>query len=164
MKGDYTDKGELQIDGTSSRGGPLNLAEVYVEPLNASFAADSLQIIKEKDPKSFFFNIIISRLMLRIYSQWLADNFIINGVVRPEGNNIYILRSGIDWPISLILEGSSRTSITAWAQSLGLYNYICGYMDFNSNTFRNDIMYNVIDVIAPHYLKLKHRKELSGAQ
>lgn len=102
--------------------------------------------------------------MLRIYSQWLADNFIINGVVRPEGNNIYILRSGIDWPISLILEGSSRTSITAWAQSLGLYNYICGYMDFNSNTFRNDIMYNVIDVIAPHYLKLKHRKELSGAQ
>lgn len=43
-------------------------------------------------------------------------------------------------------------------------NYICGHMDFNTNTFRNDVIYNVIDDVVPHYLKLKHWKELIDAQ
>ncbi|KAH7668571.1 hypothetical protein IHE45_11G019300 [Dioscorea alata] len=37
-------------------------------------------------------------------------------------------------------------------------------MDFNCHMFRNDIIYNVIDDIALHYVKLKRRKELIGAQ
>ncbi|XP_039126947.1 uncharacterized protein LOC120263106 [Dioscorea cayenensis subsp. rotundata] len=118
--GDYTDWGEFQIDGRSSRNGPLNLAEVYAEALNAGI------------------------------EWWLEANFIVNGTTLPEvNNNKYVLRTDIDRPVSLILEGPSRTGKKIWARSLGLHNYICGHMDFNANTFRNDVMYNVIDDVAP---------------
>lgn len=77
---------------------------------------------------------------------------------------MYILMDDINRPISLILEEPCKTWKIAWARSLGLYNYICGHMDFNSHTFRNDVMYNVIDDVAPHYLQLKHQNGLIGAQ
>lgn len=62
------------------------------------------------------------------------------------------------------MKGLSWVGKTSWARSLGLHNYICGHMDFNANVFRNDVMYNVIDDIPPQYLRLKHWKELIGAQ
>ncbi|XP_039138831.1 uncharacterized protein LOC120276171 [Dioscorea cayenensis subsp. rotundata] len=171
-EGDFTNWGEFQIDGRSSRNGPLNLAKVYAEALNTSSVADSLQIIKEKDPKSFFLQYhnlkanaecIFARPISVFQSkqdyssfvvdtciaQWLEDNFFVNGASRPKGNNKYILRTVIDRPMSLILEGPSRTGKTAWARSLGRYNYICGHMDFNANNFKNDVMYNLIDDVAP---------------
>lgn len=74
------------------------------------------------------------------------------------------MKIGIYWATSLVLEGQSHTGKTAWARSLGTHNYICGHLDFNLVTFRNDVLYNMIDDVAPHYLRLKHWKELIGAQ
>nr|AIG55112.1 replication-associated protein [Dioscorea nummularia] len=184
--GDYTDWGEFQIDGRSSRGGTHDLSTVYADALNATSVKESLQIIKEKDPKSFYLryhNIKANaeRIFARpvdmfrskwAYSsfhvsqgiqQWLVTNFDENSAARPFENNIFILKENMDRPISLILEGPSRTGRTEWARSLGPHNHICGHMDFNTHTLRNDVMYNVIDNIAPHYLKLKHWKKLIGA-
>nr|AIQ85963.1 AC1 [Squash leaf curl virus] len=67
-------------------------------------------------------------------------------------------------PTSIIIEGGSRTGKTMWARSLGPHNYLSGHLDFNSRVFSNDVKCNVIDDVAPHYLKLKHWKELIGAQ
>lgn len=53
-EGDFIDWSEFQIDGRSSRGGLHNLSEVYAEALNATSVEDSLMIIKEKDPWSFY--------------------------------------------------------------------------------------------------------------
>lgn len=67
-------------------------------------------------------------------------------------------------PTSLILEGPSRTGKMTWARSLGSHNYICGHLDFNLATFHNDVLYNIIDDVAPSYLRLKHWRELIDAQ
>ncbi|KAJ1440937.1 Geminivirus AL2 coat protein, MSV type [Sesbania bispinosa] len=67
-------------------------------------------------------------------------------------------------PKSIIVEGHSRTGKTQWARSLGRHNYLCGHLDFNSRCYSNDVVYNVIDDISPNYLKMKHWKELLGAQ
>ncbi|KAJ1386758.1 hypothetical protein SESBI_40559 [Sesbania bispinosa] len=67
-------------------------------------------------------------------------------------------------PKSIIVEGHSRTGKTQWARSLGRHSYLCGHLDFNSKCYSNDAVYNVIDDIGPNYLKMKHWKELLGAQ
>lgn len=184
--GDYTDCGKFQIDGRSSRGGPVNLAEVYADTLKAGSVVESLQIIREKDPENFFlqyhnlranaerlfappifdfkskwgsYSFVVSTRI----SQWLLDNFVVNDAARLNVNNIYTLRTNIDRPVSLILEGPSQVGKTSWARSVGLHNYICGHIDFNANVFRNDVIYNVIDDVLPQYLRLKHWKELIGA-
>ncbi|KAG5540891.1 hypothetical protein RHGRI_020958 [Rhododendron griersonianum] len=51
--GEYEDWGEFQIDGRSARGSQTSAAEVYAEALNAGNKQEALQIIKEKDPKSY---------------------------------------------------------------------------------------------------------------
>nr|AIG55111.1 replication-associated protein [Dioscorea alata]AIG55171.1 replication-associated protein [Dioscorea alata] len=185
--GDYTDWGEFQIDSRYSRGGTHDLLTRYAGASNATSVQELLQIIKEKDPRSFslqYHNIranaerIFARPVAMFRSnwayssfhvtqgiqQWLVTNFDENSAARPFENNIFILKENIDRPISLILEGPSRTGKTEWARSLGPHNYICGYMDFNPHTFRNDVMYNIIDNIAPRDLKLKHWKQLIGAE
>ncbi|KAJ1383094.1 Geminivirus AL2 coat protein, MSV type [Sesbania bispinosa] len=63
-----------------------------------------------------------------------------------------------------MVEGHSRTGKTQWARSLGRHNYLCGHLDFNSRCYSNGVVYNVIDDISPNYLKMKHWKELLGAQ
>nr|ANA76338.1 replication-associated protein [Euphorbia caput-medusae latent virus] len=65
-----------------------------------------------------------------------------------------------DRPITLIIEGPSKTGKTAWARSLGRHNYYCGGVDFsNYDVFA---LYNVIDDIPFQYLPCK--KELLGCQ
>lgn len=93
----------------------------------------------------------------------MATNFVENCAARLFDGNRFITKDNIDWPMSLILKGPSRARKTAWARSLGQHNYICGHMDFDTNAFRNDVMYNIVDDIAAQYLKLKHWKELIGA-
>ncbi|KAE9466699.1 hypothetical protein C3L33_01367, partial [Rhododendron williamsianum] len=51
--GVYVDDGVFQVDGRSARGGQQAIAEVYAEALNAPSKLIALQIIKEKDPKSY---------------------------------------------------------------------------------------------------------------
>ncbi|XP_039143985.1 uncharacterized protein LOC120281140 [Dioscorea cayenensis subsp. rotundata] len=87
---DYTDWGEFQIDGRSSRGGSLNLSEVYTEALNASSADESLQIIQEKDPKSFYLQyhnlkanaeLIFTCPVSVFKSKWDLSSFTVDNVI-----------------------------------------------------------------------------------
>ncbi|GAB4857132.1 Replication-associated protein [Ancistrocladus abbreviatus] len=87
-----------------------------------------------------------------------------NPAAWPSENNRYVLKPDVDRPQSLIIEGPSRVGKIAWAHSLGKHNYLSGHLDFNSRIFSNDVDYNAIDDISPNYLKLKHWKELIGAQ
>nr|QVS02712.1 replication-associated protein [Trifolium virus 1] len=63
-------------------------------------------------------------------------------------------------PITLIIEGPSKTGKTAWARSLGRHNYFCGGVDFSF--WDNHAIYNVIDDIPFQFLPCK--KELLGSQ
>jgi len=73
--------------------------------------------------------------------QWLGEVFE-DPSARPVKNN------SSDRPLSLILEGPSRTGKTAWARSLGVHNYISGHLDFNAKSYSNNVTYNVIDDIS----------------
>nr|AVH79973.1 replication-associated protein [Alfalfa leaf curl virus] len=65
-----------------------------------------------------------------------------------------------DRPLTLIIEGPTKTGKTAWARSLGLHNYFCGGIDFSA--WNNHALYNVIDDIPFQFLPCK--KELLGCQ
>nr|QHU79479.1 replication associated protein [Opuntia virus 1] len=178
----FLDYGEFQIDGRSARGGKQSENESFAKALNASSKEEALQILKEEQPKHFllqFHN--LSSNLDKIFApppqqfqnkyfnfkitddieQWLGETFEFD-LTSPAGPKINKIIE--DRPKSLIVEGPSRTGKTAWARSLGAHNYLSGHLDFNSKCFSNSAMYNVIDDITPHYLKLKHWKELIGAQ
>ncbi|CAC69850.1 replication associated protein [Macroptilium yellow mosaic virus-[Cuba]] len=168
--------GEFQVDGRSARGGCQSANDSYAKALNASSVEQALQILKEEQPKDFLLqNHNIRSNLERIFAKapepwvppfhlsslnnvpaemqaWVDDYFGRGAAARPER------------PISIIVEGDSRTGKTMWARSLGPHNYLSGHLDFNSRIYSNEVLYNVIDDISPNYLKLKHWKELIGAQ
>ncbi|AAC09254.1 Rep [Potato yellow mosaic Trinidad virus] len=174
--GDSVEWGEFQIDGRSARGGQQSVNDTYAKALNAASAAEALQIIKEEQPQHFFLqhhNLVANaaKIFTKAPEPWVppfqlssftnvpdemqewADNYFGRGAAaRPER------------PISIIIEGDSRTGKTMWARVLGPHNYLSGHLDFNSRVYSNGVEYNVIDDVAPQYLKLKHWKELLGAQ
>ncbi|KAJ1442126.1 Geminivirus AL2 coat protein, MSV type [Sesbania bispinosa] len=175
--GDFIDYGEFQVDRRSSRGGKQDMADVYAEALNSSSKPQALQIIKEKDPKTFFVQYHnISTNADRIFApppQPYVPFFSPSSFRLPHELRLWLERELIldefsaarpFRPKSIIVEGQSRTGKTQWARSLGRHNYLCGHLDFNSRVFSNDALYNVIDDISPNYLKMKHWKELLGAQ
>nr|CRI68613.1 Replication protein [Pepper huasteco yellow vein virus] len=171
--GDTVEWGEFQIDGRSARGGQQSANDTYAKALNSASAEEALQIIKEEQPQHFFlqFHNIVSNAnrifqtppepwvppfqqasfnnVPAIMTQWVSDN-VCDAAARP-------LR-----PLSLVVEGPSRTGKTLWARSLGPHNYICGHMDLSPKIYSNNAWYNVIDDIPPHYVK--HFKEFMGAQ
>nr|QHU79563.1 replication associated protein [Opuntia virus 1] len=178
----FLDYGEFQIDPRSARGGRQSSNESYAKALNASSKDEALKIIKEEQPQHYVLmyhniNANLDRIFEpptkkfeKLYSsfkitddmeQWVGETFEFD-VTSPAGP--FINKIIGDRPMSLIVEGPSRTGKTAWARSLGDHNYLCGHLDFNSKCFSNSAMYNVIDDVTPHYLKLKHWKELIGAQ
>ncbi|KAG5567106.1 hypothetical protein RHGRI_002616 [Rhododendron griersonianum] len=160
--GDYIDDGEFQIDGRSARGGQQAIADVYAEALNASTKHIALQIIKEKDPKTYV-------LQFHNINTNLDKNFVVppSPYVHPfppgsfnqvpdemqqwVENNVKDSAARPYRPISI--EGPSRVGKTVWARSLGPHNYLCGHLDLNEKIFSNDAWYNVIDDVNPHYLK-----------
>nr|AIN36313.1 REP [Macroptilium yellow spot virus] len=174
--GDTIEWGEFQVDARSARGGQQTANESYAKVLNAQNLEQALQILKEEQPKDYVLqhhNIRsnLERIFAKAPEPWAppfhlssftnvpkemqawADNYFGRGAAaRPER------------PISIIIEGDSRTGKTMWARALGSHNYLSGHLDFNSKVYSNDVQYNVIDDIAPQYLKLKHWKELIGAQ
>ncbi|AGA80992.1 replication-associated protein [Tomato yellow mottle virus] len=174
--GEFLDFGVFQIDGRSSRGGIQTTNDSYAKALNAGSAESALQILKEEQPAHYFLhyhNLVnnANRIFQKAPEPWVppfqlssfnavpdemqewADDYFGRGAAaRPER------------PISIIVEGDSRTGKTMWARSLGPHNYLSGHLDFNSRVYSNEVEYNVIDDVAPHYLKLKHWKELIGAQ
>ncbi|AAQ21052.1 replication protein [Tomato chino La Paz virus] len=174
--GDTLEWGEFQIDGRSARGGQQTANDAAAEALNASSKEEAMRIIKEKLPKEFLFQYHnLSSNLDRIFAkapepwvppfplssftnvpdemqEWADDYFGRGAAARPER------------PISIIIEGDSRTGKTMWARALGPHNYLSGHLDFNPRVYSNDVEYNVIDDVTPQYLKMKHWKELIGAQ
>nr|AGH27813.1 AC1 protein [Tomato yellow leaf curl virus] len=171
--GDFIDFGVFQIDSRSARGGQQSANEAYAEALNSGSKSEALNILKEKAPKDYILQFHNLRSNLdRIFSpalevyispflsssfnqvpdeldEWVAEN-VESSAARP-------------WrPISIVIEGDRRTGKTMWARSLGPHNYLCGHLDLSPKVYSNDVWYNVIDDVDPHYLK--HFKEFMGAQ
>nr|UUV61230.1 C1 [Tomato mottle leaf curl virus] len=174
--GDFIDHGVFQIDGRSARGGQQSANDTYAKVLNAGSVMEALNILREEQPKDFVLQHHNIRSNLeRIFQnapepwvppfplssftevpeemqEWADDYFGGDPAARPER------------PISIIIEGDSRTGKTMWARALGPHNYLSGHLDFNSRVYSNEAEYNVIDDVTPQYLKMKHWKELIGAQ
>ncbi|ADW10639.2 replication-associated protein [Sida micrantha mosaic virus-[snap bean:Brazil:2003]] len=174
--GDTIEWGEFQIDGRSARGGCQTANDAAAEALNAPTKEVALQIIREKLPEKFLFqfhnlNSNLDRIFARAPEPW-APPFRLSSFTNvpdemQEWADDYFGRGSAARPlrpISLIVEGGSRTGKTMWARALGPHNYFSGHLDFNSKVYSDQVEYNVIDDVAPHYLKLKHWKELIGAQ
>ncbi|AGK90097.1 AC1 protein [Tomato leaf curl China virus - OX2] len=170
--GDVLDHGVFQIDGRSARGGCQSANDAYAEAINSGSKASALSILREKAPKDYVLqyhnlNNNLDKIFtppMEVYvspfssssfdrvpeelEEWAAENVVSSA--RP-------LR-----PISIVIEGDSRTGKTMWARSLGPHNYLCGHLDLSPKVYNNDAWYNVIDDVDPHYLK--HFKEFMGAQ
>nr|QBO66564.1 replication associated protein [Duranta leaf curl virus] len=171
--GDYIDWGQFQIDGRSARGGQQTANDVAAKALNAGPAEAALAIIREKLPKDYVLqfhnlNSNLDRIFtppIEVYvspfssssfdqvpeaiEEWASEN-VVGAAARPMR------------PISIVIEGDSRTGKTMWARSLGPHNYLCGHLNLSPKVYSNDAWYNVIDDVDPHYLK--HFKEFMGAQ
>ncbi|AFA26469.2 replication-associated protein [Pedilanthus leaf curl virus-[Cestrum nocturnum]] len=171
--GDTLDWGEFQIDGRSARGGQQSANDAYAAAINTGSKSEALRVIKEIAPKDYVLqfhnlNANLDRIFtppVEVYvspfcsssfdqvpdelEEWAAEN-VVGSAARP-------LR-----PISIVIEGDSRTGKTMWARSLGPHNYMCGHLDLSPKVYNNDVWYNVIEDVDPHYLK--HFKEFMGAQ
>ncbi|ADO40875.1 replicase [Bhendi yellow vein mosaic virus [India:Varanasi:OY36:2005]] len=171
--GDTLEWGEFQIDGRSARGGQQTANDAYAAALNAGSKSEALRVIRELAPKDYVLqfhnlNASLDRIFtppLEVYvspflsssfdqvpeelEEWVSEN-VMDAAARP-------LR-----PLSLVLEGDSRTGKTMWARSLGPHNYLCGHLDLSPKVYSNDAWFNIIDDVDPHYLK--HFKEFMGAQ
>ncbi|ABI63395.1 AC1 [Ageratum yellow vein Hualian virus-[Taiwan:Hsinchu:tom:2003]] len=171
--GDVLDHGVFQVDGRSARGGCQSANDAYAEAINSGSKAAAINILREKAPKDFVLqfhnlNSNLDRIFatpLEVFvcpflsssfdqvpeelEEWVSEN-VRDAAARP-------------WrPISIVIEGDSRTGKTMWARSLGPHNYLCGHLDLSPKVYSNDAWYNVIDDVDPHYLK--HFKEFMGAQ
>nr|WCJ14473.1 replication protein [Fenugreek yellow vein virus] len=171
--GDTLEWGEFQVDGRSARGGQQTANDAYAAALNAGSKPEALRILRELAPKDYvlqFHNlnsnldrifeppreVYVSPFSSSSFDRvpeelevWAAEN-VVNAAARP-------LR-----PVSIVIEGDSRTGKTMWARSLGPHNYLCGHLDLSPKVYSNEAWYNVIDDVDPHYLK--HFKEFMGAQ
>nr|ABU62838.1 replication protein [Macroptilium yellow mosaic virus]ABV53448.1 replication-associated protein [Macroptilium yellow mosaic virus] len=168
--------GEFQVDGRSARGGCQSANDSYAKALNASSVEQALQILKEEQPKDFLLqhhNIRsnLERIFTKVPEPWVPPFHLSSFTNVPAEMQAwvdgYFGRGAAARPeryMSIIVEGDSRTGKTMWARSLGPHNYLMGHLDFNSRVYSNAAEYNVIDDISPNYLKLKHWKELIGAQ
>nr|UXP86167.1 C1 [Soybean stay-green associated virus] len=171
--GDTLEWGQFQIDARSARGGQQSANDAYAKALNSGSKSEALNVIRELMPKDFILqyhnlNANLDRIFaapIEVFvcpfssssfnqvpgelEEWMSEN-VKDAAARP-------------WrPMSIVLEGESRTGKTMWARSLGPHNYLCGHLDLSPKVYSNDAWYNVIDDVDPHYLK--HFKEFMGAQ
>ncbi|QPM65635.1 replication-associated protein [Cotton mosaic virus] len=174
--GDTIEWGVFQIDGRSARGGCQSANDTYAKVLNADSAFQALQILKEEQPRDYVLHLDkvqahVQRIFAKAPEPW-APPFPLSSFTNvpdemQEWADEYFGRSAAARPcrpVSIIIEGDSRTGKTMWARALGLHNYLSGHLDFNARVYSNEVEYNVIDDVSPQYLKLKHWKELIGAQ
>nr|ADR79365.1 C1 [Tobacco curly shoot virus] len=177
--GDVLDYGVFQVDGRSARGGCQSANDAYAEAINSGSKHEALNILREKAPKGLcFYNFIILKFKFSIGfftppMEGLCFSFFY--LLLFESSSLKNLKEwtclknvnecrlrGLLRPMSIIIEGDSRTGKTMWARSLGPHNYLCGHLDLSPKVYNNDAWYNVIDDVDPHYLK--HFKEFMGAQ
>nr|ADN85607.1 replication initiator protein [Tomato leaf curl Gujarat virus] len=171
--GDVVDHGVFQVDGRSARGGCQSANDAYAEAINSGSKAQALNILREKAPKDFvlqFHNLnsnldrIFTPPMDVYVSPFLSSSFdqVPEELEEWAAENVGSPAARPLRPISIVIEGDSRTGKTMWARSLGPHNYLCGHLDLSPKVYSNDAWYNVIDDVDPHYLK--HFKEFMGAQ
>ncbi|KAK8483688.1 hypothetical protein V6N13_023938 [Hibiscus sabdariffa] len=171
--GVFYEWGTFKVDGRSARTNQQTINDAYAQAINSGCKEEALRIIKELVPRDYLCNYhnlssnmdIIFKPVERVFeppyqrssfnnvptmlTDWVVEN-IKDAAARP-------------WrPISLVIEGESRTGKTLWARSLGPHNYLCGQLDLCAKTFTNKAWYNVIDDVDPHFIK--HFKEFMGAQ
>nr|AOS51158.1 Replication-associated protein [Potato yellow mosaic virus] len=175
-EGDTVEWGMFQIDGKSARGGQQTANDAAAGALNSGTKEEAMKIIKEKLPEKFPFQYHnlsgnLDRISMKAPEAWASPFTLSSNAERADeirrGAENYLMRDSTahrERPISIIIEGDSRTGKTMWARVLGPHNYLSGHLDFNSRVYSNGVEYNVIDDVAPQYLKLKHWKELLGAQ
>ncbi|ADO20899.1 Rep [Tobacco leaf curl Pusa virus] len=169
--GDTLEWGEFQIDGRSARGGQQSANDAYAKAINTGSKSEALSVIKELAPKDYVLqfhnlNANLDRIFappLEVFvSPFLSSSF--DQV--PEELECWVSENVRDaaarpWrPVSIVIEGESRTGKTMWARSLGPHNYLCGHLDLSPKVYSNDAWYNVIDDVDPHYLK--HFKDSWG--
>ncbi|ADM64623.2 replication initiator protein [Spinach severe curly top virus] len=171
-EGDYCESGQYKVSGSSK----ANKDDVYHNAVNSGGVKEALEIIKAGDPKTFVIqhhNVLanLERIFKKPQETWtppfpLSSFNNVPDEMQEWADNYFgqPIESRPIRPKSLIIEGDSRTGKTCWARSLGKHNYLSGHLDFNPRVYSNEVEYNVIDDIAPSYLKLKHWKELIGAQ
>nr|AHX37583.1 replication protein [Tomato yellow vein streak virus] len=174
--GDFIDFGNFQIDGRSARGGCQSANDTYAKVLNADNPTKALNILKEEQPRDYILHLDkiqshIQKIFTKAPEPWIPPFQLSSFTNVPdemqEWADEYFGRGAAarpERPISIIIEGDSRTGKTMWARALGPHNYLSGHLDFNSRVYSNEVQYNVIDDVTPHYLKMKHWKELIGAQ
>nr|AWK29922.1 AC1 [Tomato leaf curl Gujarat virus] len=171
--GDYLDHGVFQIDGRSARGGCQSANDAYAEAINTGFKAKALNILRERSSKDYILqfhnlNSNLDRIFappVEVYvSPFLSSSFdqVPEELEEWAVENVGSPAARPMRPISIVIEGDSRTGKTMWARSLGPHNYLCGHLDLSPKVYINDAWYNVIDDVDPHYLK--HFKEFMGAQ
>ncbi|CAC85354.1 AC1 protein [Tomato yellow leaf curl China virus-Tb[Y11]] len=171
--GDVLDHGIFQIDGRSARGGCQSANDAYAEAINSGSKASALNILREKAPKDFVLqfhnlNSNLDRIFTPPIEEYISPFSSSSFDQVPEEldewavDNIFSAAARPLRPISIVIEGDSRTGKTMWARSLGPHNYLCGHLDLSPKVYNNDAWFNVIDDVDPHYLK--HFKEFMGAQ
>nr|AHB20296.1 replication initiator protein [Tomato leaf curl virus]AHB20309.1 replication initiator protein [Tomato leaf curl virus] len=171
--GNVIDHGVFQVDGRSARGGCQSANDAYAEAINSGSKAQALNILREKAPKDFVLqfhnlNSNLDRIFtppMEVYvSPFLSSSFdqVPEELEEWACENVVSSAARPIRPISIVIEGDSRTGKTMWARSLGPHNYLCGHLDLSPKVYNNDAWYNVIDDVDPHYLK--HFKEFMGAQ
>ncbi|QBO66578.1 replication associated protein [Papaya yellow leaf curl virus] len=171
--GDTLDWGEFQIDGRSARGGQQSANDAYAQAINTGSKSEALRVIKDSHQRIMCYNFIIYMLIyigfLHLQWRFMFSPFLHLPSIKFQKN----LRNGLPRtssvplrgplrPISIVIEGDSRTGKTMWARSLGPHNYLCGHLDLSPKVYSNEAWNNVIDDVDPHYLK--HFKEFMGAQ
>nr|QIO03947.1 replication initiation protein [Pepper yellow leaf curl Indonesia virus] len=171
--GDTIEWGAFQIDGRSARGGQIAVNDVYAKALNCESKSAALQLVKELAPKDYVlqyhnldvnFDKIFAQPVDTFVSPYPPSSFdqVPEELRRWADENVKDAAARPWRPISIVIEGESRTGKTMWARSLGPHNYLCGHLDLSPKVYNNDSWYNVIDDVDPHYLK--HFKEFMGAQ
>nr|ARO77528.1 replicase [Papaya leaf curl virus] len=171
--GDFIDFGVFQVDGRSARGGQQSANDAYAEAINSGSKTAALNILKEKAPKDFvlqFHNLSanLDRIFtppLEVYvSPFCSSSFdhVPEELEEWAAENVLGAAARSVRPISIVIEGDSRTGKPMWTKSYSPHNYLCGHLALRLKVYSIDAWYNVIDDVDPHYLK--HFKEFMGAQ
>ncbi|XP_070049641.1 uncharacterized protein [Nicotiana tomentosiformis] len=162
--GDFIDFGVFQIDGRSSRGGCQSANDSYAKAINSGSTINALKILMEEQPRDYIRDLDKLRANLDRHffppkqlfiSKWDPQSYVVPDDIEQLLGEVFedpsarpVKNNSSDRPLSLILEGPSRTGKTAWARSLGVHNYISGHLDLNAKSYSNNVTYNVIDDIS----------------
>lgn len=163
--GNFIDDGQFNTSKRSS------IHDTYRRALASGTKEEALSIIGQGDPMTLWRHFkkinrnldhIFQKPPEEYHSPFATFNAVPPQLVQWATTNIRPTDSRLDAPMSLILEGPTRTGKTCWARSLGSHNYYAGDMDLRHHN--DNALYNVIDNVSPKYLEGKHWKQFIGSK